>query len=106
MSHDKIKAAARKRMAQTGESYASARREVIKEYQATQRRAPKSDGLKLADAFPTMGALSSMLADTGGLAGALGIVQPAHLAGNHHHCRRARRIRHSRALPPDSRKYD
>jgi hypothetical protein len=32
MTHDKIKAAARKRMAETGESYATARREVIKEY--------------------------------------------------------------------------
>ena len=34
MSHDKIKAAARKRMAETGEPYATARREVIKNYQA------------------------------------------------------------------------
>jgi hypothetical protein len=33
MSHDKIRAAARKRMAETGESYAAARREVIKNYQ-------------------------------------------------------------------------
>ena len=33
MSHDKIRAAARKRMAETGESYATARREVIKTYQ-------------------------------------------------------------------------
>jgi hypothetical protein len=33
MTHDKIKAAARKRMAETGESYATARREVIKNYQ-------------------------------------------------------------------------
>jgi hypothetical protein len=32
MTHDKIKAAARKRMAETGESYATARREVIKDY--------------------------------------------------------------------------
>jgi len=34
MSHDKIRAAARKRMAETGEPYATARREVIKDYQA------------------------------------------------------------------------
>jgi hypothetical protein len=34
MSHDKIKAAARKRMAETGEPYATARREVIKSQQA------------------------------------------------------------------------
>jgi hypothetical protein len=33
MTHDKIKAAARRRMAETGESYATARREVIKDYQ-------------------------------------------------------------------------
>lgn len=33
MSHDKIKAAARKRMAETGEPYATARREVIKDFQ-------------------------------------------------------------------------
>lgn len=32
MSHDKIKAAARKRMAETGKSYAAARREVIQEF--------------------------------------------------------------------------
>ncbi|HEY6277645.1 MAG TPA: hypothetical protein VIX86_15075 [Streptosporangiaceae bacterium] len=34
MSHDKITAAARKRMAETGEPYAAARREVIREHQA------------------------------------------------------------------------
>jgi hypothetical protein len=34
MSHDKIKAAARRRMAETGEPYATARREVIKEHKA------------------------------------------------------------------------
>jgi hypothetical protein len=33
MSHDKIRAATRKRMAQTGEPYATARREVIKNHQ-------------------------------------------------------------------------
>ena len=33
MSHDKIRAAARKRMAETGEPYATARREVIRNYQ-------------------------------------------------------------------------
>ena len=32
MSHDKIRAAARKRMAETGEPYATARREVVKDY--------------------------------------------------------------------------
>ena len=34
MSHDKIKAAARRRMARTGESYATARRRVIAEREA------------------------------------------------------------------------
>jgi hypothetical protein len=34
MSHDKIKSAARERMAETGEPYAAARREVIREHQA------------------------------------------------------------------------
>ena len=34
MSHDKIKAAARERMAQTGEPYATARREVVAEIRA------------------------------------------------------------------------
>ena len=33
MSHDKIRASARKRMAETGEPYATARREVINDYQ-------------------------------------------------------------------------
>ena len=33
MSHDKIRAAARKRMAETGEAYATARREVIRNHQ-------------------------------------------------------------------------
>lgn len=33
MPHDKIKAAARRRMAETGESYAAARRAVIAEHQ-------------------------------------------------------------------------
>jgi len=34
MSHDKIKAAARERMARTGEPYAAARRQVIAEIRA------------------------------------------------------------------------
>src|SRR2546429_657583 len=38
MSHDKIKAAARRRMAETGEPYATARREVIKEHRAARGR--------------------------------------------------------------------
>jgi hypothetical protein len=42
MTHDKIKAAARKRMAETGESYATARREVIKGYQEPEAGAASS----------------------------------------------------------------
>ncbi|HEX3924808.1 MAG TPA: ATP-binding protein [Streptosporangiaceae bacterium] len=40
MSHDKVKAAARERVAGTGEPYAAARREVISEYQAAAAQAP------------------------------------------------------------------
>jgi len=40
MSHDKIKAAARERMARTGESYAAARREVIREFDRAGNQAP------------------------------------------------------------------
>jgi len=43
MSHDKIKAAARKRMAATGEPYAVARREVIKEHRGAGGEIPASD---------------------------------------------------------------
>jgi hypothetical protein len=41
MTHDKIKAAARKRMAKTGESYAAARRAVIREQQAAPGDRPR-----------------------------------------------------------------
>jgi adenylylsulfate kinase-like enzyme len=40
MSHDKIKAAARERMAGTGEPYATARREVIRQHQAAGGHSP------------------------------------------------------------------
>jgi hypothetical protein len=40
MSHDKIRAAARKRMAETGEPYATAHREVIREHQRATRQSP------------------------------------------------------------------
>ena len=40
MSHDKIRAAARKRMAETGEPYAAARRAVVREHQAAGGQAP------------------------------------------------------------------
>ena len=42
-SPDKIRAAARKRMAETGESYAAARREVIREHQAGGGQIPGPD---------------------------------------------------------------
>ena len=43
MSHDKIRAATRQRMAETGDSYAAARREVIREHQAAGSEIPRSD---------------------------------------------------------------
>jgi hypothetical protein len=45
MSHDKIKAAARKRMAQAGEPYTAARREVIKNYQQAGAAASSSSAV-------------------------------------------------------------
>jgi hypothetical protein len=42
MSHDKIRAAVRKRMAETGEPYAAARREVIKNHRAAATSTPSS----------------------------------------------------------------
>lgn len=46
MSHDKIKAAARRRMAETGEPYATARREVIKEHKAARGRRGRFPGTR------------------------------------------------------------
>jgi hypothetical protein len=46
MSHDKIKAAARKRMAETGEPYATARREVIKDYEGAAVSSSGSSGAR------------------------------------------------------------
>jgi hypothetical protein len=43
MAHDKISAAARQRMAETGESYAAARRAVIREHQAAGGHTPPPD---------------------------------------------------------------
>jgi hypothetical protein len=43
MSHDKIRAAARKRMAETGEPYAAARRAVVTGHQAAGTHIPPSD---------------------------------------------------------------
>ncbi len=61
MSHDKIRAAARKRMAETGEPYATARREVIKAYQhagAGPEAASSSDARFFAIDYSDMGRVS------------------------------------------------
>lgn len=44
MSHDKISSAARRRMAETGEPYAAARRAVVREHQAGDDQPPSSWG--------------------------------------------------------------
>jgi hypothetical protein len=59
MAHDKIKAAARSRMAKTGESYAAARREVIREFRA----AGSSEPERFAISYQGMGPISTW-ADT------------------------------------------
>ena len=54
MSHDRIKAAARRRMAETGEPYATARREVIKEHKAAGgRRDPVPGPQRFALSYDT-----------------------------------------------------
>jgi hypothetical protein len=58
MSHDKIKAAARKRMAETGESYAAARREVIREFQTAGDDAPAGGPERFAISYDDMGPVS------------------------------------------------
>jgi hypothetical protein len=67
MAHDKIKAAARRRMAKTGESYTAARRKVITEFQAAGGNEPE----RFAISYDDMGPISTW-ADTllgGGPAG-------------------------------------
>jgi hypothetical protein len=61
MSHDKIRAAARKRMAETGEPYATARREVIKNHReagAGPGAASSSNGRWFALDYSDMGRVS------------------------------------------------
>lgn len=58
MSHDKIKAAARKRMAETGEPYATARREVIKNYQQAGAAASSASARWFAISYSDMGRVS------------------------------------------------
>jgi hypothetical protein len=71
MAHDKIKAAARRRMAETGESYAAARREVIREFRAAGSSDPAGESEWFAISYKDMGPISTW-ADTlfgGGPAG-------------------------------------
>jgi hypothetical protein len=71
MAHDKIKAAARRRMAKTGESYAAARREVIREFRAAASSDPAGEPEWFAISYKDMGPISAW-ADTllgGGPAG-------------------------------------
>jgi D-alanyl-D-alanine carboxypeptidase len=57
MSHDKIRAAARRRMTATGETYTAARRQAINEHNSTQFTAPVSaeDILAAAEVHQELG---------------------------------------------------
>jgi hypothetical protein len=71
MAHDKIKAAARRRMAETGQSYAAARREVIREFRPASSSDPGGEPERFAISYRDMGPISTW-ADTllgGGPAG-------------------------------------
>jgi hypothetical protein len=59
MAHDKIKAAARRRMAETGESYAAARREVIREFRAAGSNDPAGEPESFAISYDGMGPIST-----------------------------------------------
>jgi hypothetical protein len=63
MAHDKIKTAARRRMAETGESYAAARREVIREFRAAGRSNLAGEPERFAISYDGMGLISTW-ADT------------------------------------------
>ena len=79
MAHDKIKAAARRRMAETGESYAAARREVIRKFRAASNSDPAREPEWFAISYKDMGPISTW-ADTlfgGGPAGGRIKVTPA-----------------------------
>jgi hypothetical protein len=58
MAHDKIKAAARRRMAETGESYAAARREVIREFRAAGSSEPAGEPERFAISYDDLGPIS------------------------------------------------
>ena len=63
MSHDKIKAAARERMARTGESYAAARRAVVGRFQMAENRDGADGPCRFAISYDGMGPIS-LWADT------------------------------------------
>jgi hypothetical protein len=63
MAHDKIKAAARRRMAETGESYAAARREVIRQFHTPGSNEPPGEPERFAISYDGMGPVSTW-ADT------------------------------------------
>jgi hypothetical protein len=63
MAHDKIKAAARRRMAQSGESYAAARRAVIREFRAAGSGSLAGGPERFAISYDGMGRVSAW-ADT------------------------------------------
>src|ERR1700722_11150665 len=59
MAHDKIKAGARRRMAEGGESYAAARREVIREFRAASSSGPAREPGWFAISYKDMGPIST-----------------------------------------------
>jgi hypothetical protein len=63
MSHDKIKAAARKRMAATGQSYAAARREVIREFQPAESAVPDGERKRFAIRIDDLGPFTRFMDD-------------------------------------------
>ena len=59
MAHDKIKAAARRRRAETGESCAAARRGVIREFQAASGSDPAGEPERFAISYDGVGPIST-----------------------------------------------
>jgi hypothetical protein len=59
MAHDKIKAAARQRMAETGESYTVARRAVLREFQAASSGVPSREPQRFAISYQGMDRIST-----------------------------------------------
>lgn len=61
MAHDKIKAAARRRMAETGEPYAAARREVIREFRAAGSSNPAGEPGWFAISYDGLGRFTAWM---------------------------------------------